>query len=123
MMMKLDGNSILIKGADKVQFSVIKSWNMMTWNKKEQVLRGPAEPELLDKLASMVKLTAPVEARRIKAHAIQDAVDRERMDQNPEPLYKYPVKMPLYAHQVRGANMCLLTFGWAEPERKEGVTA
>ncbi len=121
MMMKLDGNSILIKDADKVQFSVIKSWNKMTWDKKEQVLRGPADPELLDKLASLVKLTAPVEARRIKAHAIQDAVDRERMNQNPEPLYKYPVKTPLYAHQVRGANMALLTFGWAEPGKAEGA--
>lgn len=121
MMMKLDGNSILIKNADKVQFSVIRSWNKMTWDEKEKALRGPAEPELLDKLASMVKLTAPVEAQRIKAHAIQDAVDRERMDQNPEPLYKYPVRMPLYAHQVRGSNMALLTFGWVEPEQVKGV--
>jgi len=121
MMMKLDGNSILIKNADKVQFSVIKSWNKMTWDKKEQILRGPADPELLDKLASMVKLTAPVEARRIKAHAIQDAVDRERVNPEPKPLYNYPVKMPLYAHQVRGGNMCLLTFGWVEPEKEEGA--
>ena len=39
------------------------------------------------------------------------------MDPEPEPLYKFPVKMNLYRHQTRGANMALLTFGLIEPEQ------
>ena len=46
---------------------------------------------------------------------IAGAVDQERMKEDPEPLYKYPVKFPLFKHQVRGANMALITFGLIEP--------
>jgi hypothetical protein len=46
---------------------------------------------------------------------ITRAVDRERIRAEPVPLYKYPVKLPLYKHQVRGVNMALLTFGFIDP--------
>ena len=68
--------------------------------------------ELLDKLASIVRLPPAIEDRRSRLHALQDAVDAERVNQEPTPFFKYPVKLPLYAHQMRGANMALLTFGW-----------
>lgn len=115
MKMALQGSTLLIKDADNVQFTVIKSWNKMKWDKKSQVLRGTADIELLDKLASIVRLPPAIEDRRTRLHAVQDAVDRERVNPEPSPFYPYPVKLPLYAHQVRGANMCLLTFGWAQP--------
>lgn len=110
------GNTLLIVDADNVQFTVIKSWNKMQWDKKNQQLKGIADLELLDRLAGLVRLPSNIERRRQELKAVQDAVDRERMNQHPEPFYKYPVKMPLYAHQVRGANMALLTFGWVEPK-------
>jgi len=112
-----DGGILGIKHADNVQFTVIKSWNKMRWDKKAQILTGAADLELLDRLAGLVRLPPAIEQRRSKLKAVQDAVDRERVNQNPEALYRYPVKMPLYTHQVRGANMCLLTFGWVPPER------
>ena len=34
MKMALQGNTLLIKEADNVQFTVIKSWNKMKWNKR-----------------------------------------------------------------------------------------
>lgn len=116
MKIALQGTTLLIKEADNVQFTIIKSWNKMKWDRKNQMLTGTADIELLDKLASIVKLPPAVAQRRDKLHTVQEAVDRERVNQNPEPLFKYPVKMPLYAHQTRGANMALLTFGWASPE-------
>lgn len=112
MKIALQGTTLLIKDADNVQFTVIKSWNKMKWDKKAQLLRGTADTELLDKLASLVRLPPAVEDRRNRLHQLQDAVDAERVKQNPAPFYKYPVKLPLYAHQMRGANMALLTFGW-----------
>lgn len=113
MKMALAGTTLMIKEADQVQFSVIKSWNKMRWDRKQQMLTGTADIELLDKLASIVRLPPAIAQRRERLHAVQDAVDRERVNEHPEPLVKYPVKMPLYAHQTRGANMALLTFGWA----------
>lgn len=115
MKMAVDGGTLIIKDADNVQFTVIKSWNKMKWDKKTQTLRGTADLELLDKLASIVRLPPAAENRRQRLRAVQDAVDRERINPEPVPFFKYPVKMPLYAHQVRGANMAMLTFGWAQP--------
>ena len=115
MKMALQGNALLIIEADNVQFTVIKSWNKMTWDKKSQILRGVADLELLDRLSGLVRLPPAIESRRNRLRTIQDAVDKQRVAQKPVPLYKFPVKMPLYAHQVRGANMALLTFGWVQP--------
>lgn len=116
MKMALKDNVLLIKEADNVQFTIIKSWNKMKWSKPTQTLSGLADLELLDKLASIVKLPPTIEARRMELRAIQDAVDRERVNPDPKPLYNYPVKLPLYKHQIRGANMALLTFGFIPPE-------
>ncbi len=116
MKMALKGTTLFIKDADNVQFTIIKSWNKMKWSKASQTLTGTADLELLDKLASIVRLPPAIEARRMELRAIAAAVDKERMKENPAPFYKYPVKMPLYRHQTRAANMALLTFGWVAPE-------
>jgi len=120
MKMGLKGNILIIAEADNVQFTVIKSWSKMKWDKKTQRLTGIADLELLDKLSAIVTLPPKVAAYRQQLQAVADAVDRERMNENPVPLYKYPVKLPLYAHQTRGANMALLTFGWIRPEAAGG---
>lgn len=46
----------------------------------------------------------------------QRAVDKMRVEKEPEALVKYPVQGSLYEHQVRAANMALLTFGLADPK-------
>lgn len=119
MKMALKDGQILIKDADNTQFTIIKSWNKMKWNKAEQMLCGPADGELLNKLAGLVRLPATIEAERQRLNSISEAVDRERMKEEPVPLYKYPVKYPLFRHQVRGANMALITFGLIEPPKEE----
>ncbi len=120
MKMALQGNNLLIKEADNVQFAVIKSWNKMRWDRKTQLLSGIADMELLDKLSGIVRLPPTIAQRREQLHAVQSAIDRERVNPEPKPVTKYPVKMSLYAHQVRGANMCLVAFGWASPEQIGG---
>lgn len=118
MKMALKDGQILIKDADNMQFSIIKSWNKMRWSKAERMLYGPADGELLNRLAQLVRLPENIEAERQRLNRIQDAVDAERMKEEPVPLYKPPVKMPLFKHQVRGLNMCLLTFGLVDPPEK-----
>ena len=115
MKMALQGTSLILIEVDTAQFTIIKRWNRMRWDKATKQLRGTADLELLDKLAELVRLTPSVEARRQELRQVLDAVDRERTNPEPKPFYKYPVKLPLYAHQVRGANMCLVEFGWVAP--------
>ena len=120
MKMAMKEGQILIKDADNTQFTIIKSWGNMKWSRAERMFYGPAEIELLNKLAGIVRLPEPIEAERQRLNEIAQAVDAERMKQDPEPLYKYPVKYPLFKHQIRGANMCLITFGLvAPPPEKE----
>ena len=116
MKMALKDTTLFIKEADNVQFTIIKSWNKMKWSKASQTLAGTADLELLDKLSSIVRLPPAIEARRNELRKIAVAVDRERMNEEPAPFYPYPVKMHLYRHQTRAANMALLTFGWIAPE-------
>ena len=116
MKMALKDTTLFIKEADNVQFTIIKSWNKMKWSKASQTLAGTADLELLDKLSSIVRLPPAIEARRNELRKIAVAVDRERMNEEPAPFYPCPVKMPLYRHQTRAANMALLTFGWIAPE-------
>ena len=126
MKIALQGTTLLIKEADNVQFAVIKSWNKMRWDRKTQLLTGTADMELRDKLASIVQLPPAIAQRRSQLHRVQEAIDSERVNPHPKPLADYPVKMSLYDHQVRGANMCLVAFGWASPdeiERRNGSHA
>ena len=64
----LQGNVLQVKNADAMQFTVIKSWNKMKWDRKLQALIGIADIELLDKLASLVQLPPEAEKRRRESH-------------------------------------------------------
>ena len=119
MKIALQDNVLKLIEVDNVHFAVIKSWNKMKWNRSLKQLEGVADIELLDKLAGLFRLPAHIEEYRHRLHVVQDAVDRERMNPAPAPMFNYPVKLPLYQHQVRGANMALLTFGWADPSDSE----
>ena len=115
MKMKLDDGNIIIVEADSTQYAIIKSWNLTRYDKSHHWIVGVATAELLNRLSGIVRLPEPIENERQRMNAIQEAVDAERMKEDPVPLYKYPVKIPLFRHQTRGANMALLTFGLIEP--------
>lgn len=119
MKMAIKDGQLLIKEADTNQFMIIKSWGKMKWSKAEQMLYAPVEIELLNKLAGLVRLPEPIEQQRQQMNRVAEAVDRERLKEEPEPLYKYPVKLPLFKHQLRGANMAMIVFGLVEPPEKE----
>ena len=71
---------------------------------------------LLDKLSKIVRLPPAIESYRQRLDETQRAVDKMRIEKEPEALVKYPVQGSLYEHQVRAANMALLTFGLADPK-------
>lgn len=114
MKMKLENGTLIVAEVDSTQYAIIKSWNMMRWNKQTKWLEGAATGELLDRLASMVRLPEQIETERQRMIAVRKAVDAERLMEEPTE-YKFPVKIPLFKHQQRGAVMALLTFGLLDP--------
>ena len=119
MKMALKDGKVLIKDADSTQGAVIRSWNRMRWNKSLNLFEGDLSGDLLDRLAKLVKLPQAIEEERQAIHRVQRAVDQERARKDPEPLVRYPVTKQLYKHQVRAANMALITFGIIPPEAEE----
>lgn len=119
MKMAMKDGQILIRDADNVQFTIIKSWGKMKWSKANQMLTGPADIELLNRLAGIVNLPHAIEAERIRLNTVMAAVDLERMNPNPVALIDPPIKVKPFTHQVRGYNMALMTFGLAEPPAEE----
>ena len=119
MKMALKDGKVLIKDADSTQGAVIRSWNRMRWNKSLKLFEGDLSGDLLDRLEKLVKLPQAIEEERQAIHRVQRAVDQERARKDPEPLVRYPVTKQLYKHQVRAANMALITFGIIPPEAEE----
>ncbi len=117
MKMGMKDGKIMIKDADPTQAAIIKSWGTFKWQRGPQLFIGNADLDSLNRLAKMVRLPAIIEERRIRLQKTQDAVETERRMPHPEPLVRFPVKMPLYEHQTRAANMALLIFGLVDPER------
>lgn len=114
MLMALQGSSLFVKEPTAAEMQTLRGWGMK-WERKSQTLTAPATLELLDRLATIVRLPPAAQARRQSMQSIQTAVERERNTAVPAPLTDYPVRANLFAHQVRAANMCMLTFGWAAP--------
>ena len=118
MRIKMDKGYIVIIEADSTQTAVVKSWvGMMKWNKKQNWWEGLVCAELLNRLSKLIPLPKPLNAERYRLNAVQEAVDAERVrpTEDLKPFAKYPVKRNLYAHQMRAANMALLTFGLMDP--------
>ena len=117
MRMALVGTTLYIIEANSTEYNTIMSWGRkMTWDKSQRRLEGYADLELLTGLSRMVRLPPAIEQRRRSLQEVQDAVDRERVNEKPVPFIEPPVKLSLYAHQTRGYNMALLAFGWVPPE-------
>ena len=115
MKMALHNGAIKIIEADNTQSAIIKSWGKMRYVRAKQMYEAPVSADLLNRLASLVRLPESIEAVRREMNATQEAIDRERIRKDPKPFCRYPVKKTLYQHQVRAANMALLAFGIIKP--------
>lgn len=118
MRMKMQEGILYLAPDNARETAVLKSWNQAKWNKGYRCWMAFVSLEMLDKLSVLQKQPLPdyIEAERTRLRAVQEAVDEERIrpEDKVKPLYPYPVKRPLYTHQIRAANMCLLTFGLIE---------
>ena len=118
MEIAMKDGELLMRNMDSVQYQLIRNTGKCKWDKKRQLLIGPADLELLEHLNHIIRLPQNIAAEYKKLKAIQVAVDAERMNPEPVSMLDLPVKIPLFKHQIRGVNMALLTFGVVEPQNK-----
>ena len=116
MKMAMKDGKIMLIEVDNTQMAIIKSWNSMKLDRRKNMMVGDVSKELRDKLSKIVRHPPAIEDYRQRLDETQRAVDKMRVEKNPKPLVKYPVQGSLYEHQVRAANMALLTFGIADPK-------
>lgn len=123
MKMKMENGYIYIIEAGATQSEMLKSWKyMIKWDKRNKWWKGAASLELLGRLSGLVSLPEAIKAEYRHMEAVQKAVDKERVKaaEKVKPFVKYPVRKKLYTHQVRAANMCLLTFGLINEDGDKG---
>jgi len=123
MKMGIVGKYLVVYEAGPTYGSRIRSWGLMKYKAREQKWTGRASRDLLEKFSEMVRLPPYIQKVLDDMRKVQAAVDKERALPDPAPLVQYPVKKSLYLHQVRAANMALITFGMIAPEEVDKIEA
>lgn len=119
MKMALQNGYLRIREMTDEQYQILKSLGRFKWNKTLKELSGIVDLETLDRLSKIVTLPEPIEAYRKELAAAAVAVNKLRLEEEPKPLIKPPIKEGIkpYAHQIRGYNMALVVFGLVEPSK------
>lgn len=92
----------------KEEYPIVKSLPNAKFDKKIKAWVVPATLDILNRIQRFIKLTPKIKAERQRLQKKQNKIDAERLNENPIPLAKYPVKVNLFKHQLRGANMALI---------------
>ena len=119
MQQKIDDGMIFVR-ASKEEEAVIKTWRLMKKDKEKGYWYGSISRPLLENLKRNGGLIPPAKKILDEMLTVQAAVNTERIkpDSKIKARYKYPVKVKLFTHQTRAANMALMVFGIVDP--KEG---
>ena len=116
MRIKMGDGMITLIECNAQQTSVIRSWGKMEYNRKTSSFTAPIGDEILQKLHDKGWLPGPYAEELQRRKRVRAAVDKERIKEDPHPEARFPVKASLYKHQIRAANMALITFGLIPPE-------
>lgn len=119
MKMALQNGVLRIREMTDEQYQILKSLGRFKWNKTLKELSGIVDLETLDRLSKIVPLPQPIEQYRNELAASAVAVNKLRLEEEPKPLIKPPIKAGIkpYAHQIRAFNMALVVFGLVEPTK------
>lgn len=93
MKMAMKDGKIMLIEVDNTQMAIIKSWNSMKYDRRKNMMIGDCSKELLDKLSKIVRLPPAIESYRQRLDETQRAVDKMRVEKEPEALVKYPVQV------------------------------
>ena len=74
MKMAMKDGMLRIIEADVTQAAIIKSWGKMKYSRVNQMYEGQVSAELLNRLATLVRLPASIEELRQQMNTVQEAV-------------------------------------------------
>lgn len=117
MRLTIRGSLLIAAQLSKDEYEIIRSWNMMRWDRSLSAMVGRIGLDLLNKLR-MFGLPDELEARRREIEQLEHRTAAAKNEKHPKPLIDYPVKPAMFEHQIRGANCAVLTFGYV-PENDE----
>jgi SNF2 family DNA or RNA helicase len=104
--------TITLAEIDPLRMEQLRHVGSLRWNRSTHTMQGPVSVGLLESLNRMFRLPRPEADELRRLRAVRGDVERERLAPDPQPIVKYPIKnAELFKHQVRGANMALLTLG------------
>ena len=116
MKLSIQKNNLVAGGLTNDQYTVIRTWNLMRWDRTAKAMIGKVSIELLERFKIFGRLpqhlAEMLEDLRQREHLVATA----KLEEDPKPLTDFPVKTALFKHQIRGVNCALLTFGW-DPEK------
>ena len=92
----------------KEEYPIVKSLPNAKFDKKIKAWVVPATLDILNRIQRFIKLTPKIEAERQRLQKKQNKIDAERLNENPVPLAKYPVKVNLFKHQL-STNISAIT--------------
>lgn len=117
MRMAIKDSMVWVADAPPSWTTAAKKSGQFRGDRKSGMLYGIASLRTLEMIREATgRLPPPAEELRLSLISRQRAVEAERAREEPKPIVDYPVKRKLFAHQVRGANMALLTLGIVSPE-------
>lgn len=90
MKMAMKDGKIMLIEVDNTQMAIIKSWNSMKYDRRKNMMIGDCSKELLDKLSKIVRLPPAIESYRQRLDETQRAVDKMRVEKEPEALVQIP---------------------------------
>ena len=110
MKIAMFNNTVTLAEIEPLRMIQLRRIGGLRWNRSTHTMSGPVSESLLDSLSRLFRLPKPEADELRRLREVRKMVEEERANPDPKPLVHYPIKgATLYKHQVRAANMALLT--------------
>lgn len=102
-------NDVIIVAEPNEKYQVLKSLGFR-YQKSDRTLRNDLTLQNLERLGKIISL--PPSFVEVKNRLMQNQliIDEMRKEPEPTPMFNYPVNVELFKHQIRAANMAMISF-------------
>lgn len=102
---------IALSKLSSIEYSALETLNLK-WNRQMGALVGKASIDVLNAINAFQTLPPVLKARLDALTSELARYEKERSNAEPKEMYPYPIKATMFKHQIRGANLALMKFGW-----------
>ncbi|MDO4564817.1 MAG: hypothetical protein Q4C04_04315 [Clostridia bacterium] len=102
---------IVITCLSNDEYQIVSAWGLTIWDRARKAIIGPVSEDLLARLNRICTLPLDIAAMLSELRRRRQLIDSLRAEPEPKPLTDFPVKATLYEHQIRGANLALVSLG------------